>query len=186
MIVIGTPTRDVIDAGTASDVAEVLRATPGSRWAIAKGSLLSNLRTELVNTARSADASHILFVDSDMRLPADTAQRLVARREAIVGANCVQRSGVGSSAWKAGDHVRPGVGVEYVDSLGFGVTLIRVDVFEKVPEPWFAMPWDRVLRRHVGEDVYFSTMAREYGFKIAVDHDLSADVRHIGPFEYRL
>ena len=37
----------------------------------------------------------------------------------------------------------------------------------------------------VGEDVYFCKLARERGFDVFVDHDLSKDCGHVGMLEYK-
>jgi len=59
--------------------------------------------------------------------------------------------------------------------------LIKTSVFESLPQPWFME--DPI--KEIGEDVHFCNLAREHGFQVFIDHDLSKDVMHIGEFEYR-
>jgi hypothetical protein len=129
-------------------------------------------------------ASHVLFIDSDMRFPSDTLERLLKHDVDIVGANCVQRTQKQFTARKNGEFVSSigKTGIEEVDTLGFGVTLIKAEVFEKMEEPWFHTPFDG--NKHVGEDVYFSTMAGKNGYKIYIDHDLSQHIKHAGLVEF--
>lgn len=183
MILIGTPTREAVHGGTAYDLVYLMRATPSAQFSIAFGTLLSNLRAQLAQAALRLNADHLLFIDSDMRFPPDTLDRLLARDCAIVGANCTSRTQNRPTARRGASSVSSAgkTGIEAVDVLGFGVTLINTQVFRVLTEPWFAMPWDGT--KHVGEDVYFCREARAAGFKIMVDHDLSHGVRHVGAIE---
>lgn len=182
MIAICTPTRGLVHARFAYDLAELIRRSPGKAiFAFAEGSLLGNLRTQLVESSLKAGMSHVLFIDSDMNFPADSLERLLRRDVDIVGVNAPQR---GNSKPTARSNGLPchGSGLAEVDTIGFGLTMIRTDIFRKVPKPWFAMPWDG--QKFVGEDVYFCARARARGFKIFVDHDLK--VGHIGDFVFTL
>lgn len=58
-----------------------------------------------------------------------------------------------------------------VDAIGFGACLMRADVLEKVPEPWFDF-------NRAGEDIYFCVHAKEAGVKIYCDG--SYILGHIG------
>lgn len=59
-----------------------------------------------------------------------------------------------------------------VDAVGFGVVLMKRDVFLKVPEPWFTIDF------RAGEDIAFCVKAKKFGFKIFLDGAYS--VGHIG------
>lgn len=180
--IIATPSRDAIHAETVFDLMALAAADDGWHFPLLKGSLLSNLRSGVAQAALQMDCD-LLFIDSDMRFPPDTLTRLRAHKLDIIGANCRQKQPPHSwTARRNGDIVLSTGkrGVEGVDVLGFGVTLIRHEVLAKLPQPWFAMPWDPVLKKHAGEDVHFCKLAREHGFTINIDHDLSQHVRHIG------
>ena len=56
-----------------------------------QGTLIANQRQELVFEALQAGCSHILFLDTDMRFPKDTLDRLLAHDEPIVAANYATR-----------------------------------------------------------------------------------------------
>lgn len=189
MIAVCTPTRGQMEASTASDVAYLMRYSPDTEWALGFGTYVNNNRTLLVHAAVKSRATHILFVDSDMRLPKDALERLLAHKKDIIGSNARSRT---EDVWVA----RKGEksisskgkkGIEEVDTLGFGVILIDMKVFtgklRKVPENCFAQPLNTFNGLFVGEDIYFCTVAKDNGFKIWVDHDLSQEVRHIGSVE---
>lgn len=59
-----------------------------------------------------------------------------------------------------------------VDAVGLGACLMQRQVFERLPEPWFAF-------NGAGEDIYFCVSARAAGLRIFCDG--SYRLGHIGP-----
>lgn len=49
-----------------------------------------------------------------------------------------------------------------VDAVGFGAIMIKREVFEKVPDPWFQMDG-------CGEDMFFCVHAKKAGFRLFLD-----------------
>lgn len=190
MIAIATPARDTVQATFTSDLVGLIKQSPDTEFILCQGSYIPNNRIALVKQALDMEASHILFIDSDMRFPKDALEHLLKADKDIIGANYRQRTQDQWTARKGDQFVSSNkmVGLEEVDTLGFGVTLIKANVFNgtlrKVPEPWFAMPYHTRDKKLVGEDVYFCTVAKEQGFKIWVDHDLSQEVKHTGVVEF--
>ena len=60
-----------------------------------------------------------------------------------------------------------------VDAVGFGALLMKLDVLNRVPEPWFT------LDSNSGEDIAFCVKAKEHGVKIYLDGRYA--LGHIGP-----
>lgn len=50
-----------------------------------------------------------------------------------------------------------------VDAVGFGALLVKLDVFKRVPEPWFT------LDTNAGEDIAFCVHAKKHGVRIFLD-----------------
>jgi hypothetical protein len=73
--------------------------------------------------------------------------------------------------------------VEEISAVGFGVTLTRRSVFEKMAAPWFDILWTD-SGGIIGEDVHFCIKAKDYGVSTYVDHVLSPYIKHIGTKEY--
>jgi hypothetical protein len=127
-----------------------------------------------------------------MRFPPDTILRLLDRKERIVGANyTTRRDPYLPVAFPDLRYAKERVfttpdstGLEPVEALGFGCVMVEMDVFRKVPEPWFCVTWNPDTKVYMGEDVWFCCQAREHGETVYVDHDLSKDIKHIGGFEY--
>jgi hypothetical protein len=184
VIVVATPTRDTVTAGYVGDLVKLIRRHPDLKFAAPLGIYIANLRNQAVTLARAAGASHLLFIDSDMRFPEDTLDRLLAAEKDIVASNCVMRT---MPEWwvarKDGANVSSvgQRGLEEVDSVGCGVMLITLSAFDRLPSPWFSTPFNG--SDHTGEDVFFCQLARRAGFTVWIDHDLSQAVRHTGSIE---
>lgn len=187
MIVVATPTRDSITAGTTGDLFALARRRPDAKFCAPLGIYIAALRNQAVDAAMAAGASHLLFIDGDMRFPDDTIDRLLAVETPIVAANYVQRSFPEWCVARVGGVPVMSArrcGVERVDSVGCGVMLIEMGVFQRLPRPWFDTPYTGKV--FTGEDVYFCEHARAHGESIYIDHELSQHVRHQGAVEYRV
>jgi len=160
---------------------------------IVKGSLLPQVRAMLVARAYDYNATHILWVDTDMKFPPDTITRLLNHNVAVVAANYPRKNlEARPTAYADGDdYVGPvwtgenSTGLQEVAVAGFGVMLTDMRVFDALELPFFAIlpqPPDNV--KHVGEDVYFCRKLHDAGIPVHIDHDLSKQVGHIGEFEY--
>ena len=151
---------------------------------------LPHARTWLAQNARDENhATHILWVDSDMRFPSDSLHRLLAHGEKIVGCNYTRRAAPYTpSALDLDEKIvytrDDSTGLEAVGILGFGLLLTDVSVFDGLPHPWFAQLDATGL---CTEDVVWCKKVRAAGNTIWLDHKLSKEVGHIGSvaFTYR-
>jgi hypothetical protein len=160
------------------------------------GTLIFTQREKLAEEALEWGADAILYIDSDMRFPADALNVLLSRDVPIIGVNATTRrepvvptamnlhldkmkqEGNVRQVWTKIES-RGKVGIEQVTAVGFGVTLIRKEVFEKIPKPWFDVIWTD-HGNVIGEDVAFCVKAMEQDIPVYVDHDLSLHIGHIG------
>jgi hypothetical protein len=156
------------------------------------GTLIASQRMELARQALEEKADYLLWLDSDMRFPRETIGHLMLRDKPIVAANyATRRMPVKPVAMMDNDgeigrvYTAPdSEGLQPVDYIGMGVMMVKREVFEKVEAPWFAIPYSTIGNHYIGEDVFFCRKAREAGYEVLVDHDLSHQVKHIGTFEY--
>jgi len=195
MILLGQPSYDGVADGTAVDrlrmiVPSGLRCEP-----------CPIIATDVVNArARIADialqesgVSHVLWIDADMRFPADTLCRLLAHGLDIVGANCRGRGEPHlPTAQINGQSVQPATGLQRVDVVGFGIVLTSITALRRTQQtqgdPLFLQEWvGRVNGKPIyrSEDHFFCGKAHAAGFPIYVDHDLSKDCRHITTMELK-
>jgi len=199
-VAICVPCRDTVMTGFAFDLAKlcayegVTRCAKGGSLLIYQvpGTLIFNQRERLAEEALKDGADAILWIDSDMRFPKDALQILLSRKLPIVGVNATtRRFPVLPTALDYDQETKDLVkvtskdktGLEEVLGLGFGMVLIRKEVFQKVEKPWF---WFEQTDKGgtIGEDIYFCVKAFDKGFKTVLDHDLSKHIRHIGTYEY--
>lgn len=152
-----------------------------------RSSILPQSRSTLSSDALKWGATHLWWLDCDMRFPSDALQRLLARDLDIVGVNYVSRHYPHApTTWKNGRKFSSAgrTGVEPVGFVGMGCVLMTRRVVEAVEEPRFMFGFTKNDKKYVGEDVYFFDKAIKAGFAPHVDHDLSQQIKHIGEVEY--
>lgn len=148
-------------------------------------------RFEAVEQAQKLGSTHVLFIDTDQVFPANIAHRLVNHAKAIVGCVIPQRqppydlnARINGKRIVVGESER---GLLPVQTLGTGIMLIDMGVFDKVPKPYFMpkfdanneFPWE-------SEDESFCYQAGLLGFGIYADVDMSREVGHLGEASYSL
>lgn len=147
---------------------------------------LPQLRTALADWALDWGADYILFADADHVFPRGSLLRFLMQDKPVVGANYARRKDDtaptavklvdGRPEWVLTTQALADEGaVEEVDRIGFGLVLIRADVFKATPKPWF------VMRDDIGggEDFFFCKAAKTAGFSIFVDHRVSWSTGHL-------
>jgi hypothetical protein len=135
---------------------------------------IEEMRNNMVREALGCGCTHILMMDTDQIYPRDIIKRLTSHKKDIVGAMICRRyppfdplllrGKVNNyqtvTDWNEGDLVS-------VDATGTGCLLISMEVFKKLPDPWFRFRKTDIGL--VGEDIGFCSDARQAGFEIYVD-----------------
>lgn len=147
------------------------------------GTTLAQKRNALVAAAlERPNAKWIFFLDSDMVPPPDTLLQLLpylARHPIIGAAYCARRPPYMMECGTAGGQIMsfsdatPRNAVVPVAWTGFGCVLIRRDVFEAAPGPWFSGNAEGV-----DEDGRFCIAAAALGFPTHVHRGVT--VGHLG------
>jgi hypothetical protein len=141
---------------------------------------IENMRNEIVKKALHTGCTHLIMMDTDQTYHMETITRLLSHKLPIVGSLVFRRytpfdplmfkgdrhKYLGVAEWEDGDLVE-------VDATGTGCLLFDMDVFKKLPEPWFKTVKDEV-EGITGEDFYFCGEARKAGYKIFVDTSIEA------------
>ncbi len=196
VVAIAMPCGDMVHAGTALDLVSLVGHTVANFSDIrvhtsqVRGTILPEQRATLVRQAKAVNATHILFVDSDMRFPKDGLVRLLAHGKPIVATNYPTRR---PPIIPTAEHRDKGflftqasaTGLADVTRCGMGFMLVDMAVFETIPEPWFAIGYNTADGRYTGEDTFFLNRARKVGqYETLIDQDLSKHVKHIGAIEF--
>lgn len=200
-VAICLPCRDMVHTSFAYDLSRMMASwaaqhvPKGDQLMIftSKGTLIVNQRADLVRNAVNAGADYILWLDTDMRFPKDTLDRLLAHKKPIVAANyATRRLPVDTVAFQLADDggwsTLPSssekTGLEKVTAVGMGVMLTDCKIYKEMEAPWFSITYHQNSHEYSGEDIYFCYKAGKMGYDILIDHDLSKEVKHVGDFEF--
>ena len=193
-ISICVPTRDEVSIDFAISLSELradLAAHGITHWLhTSRGSVLPAQRRQLVLEAQTMDASHILWLDSDMKFSGNVCRQLLAHDVDIVAAAYLTRDGKClPTAFRddgdRGERVFPaGTALMEVDGCGMGLMLTKTSVFSLLPQPWFNFTWDREYEYFNGEDIYFCQNAADLDIMTYIDPVVSRQVHHIGAKAY--
>ena len=154
-----------------------------------RGSILPNLRQRMYNAAEAGGFTHLLFVDSDMHFPKDTAERLMEHKRAVVACACPTKEIPSCTTAYLGPKeplfIEPrSYGLQKVWRVGCGVMLIRLGNFAGTPSPKFPMIWSEENNHFYGEDWGFCRFCEERDIPIFVDKGLSKKIEHLGEVGY--
>lgn len=199
VVTIGIPSFDKWDASFGLALAQLTAAILQGRDRVridagicnTRGSNICKNRSEIAKHALETKSDYILFLDSDMVFPDFTLHALLLHDKDIVGANYVKRrEGAYDSNTQAMNKemvvTKPdSTGLVKCDFVGTGCVLIKTDVFKDLPKPWFLIPYIEAKDDFGSDDVYFCRKAREAGFSIWADQELSKHVGHIGEKVYK-
>ncbi len=161
--------------------------------AMVYSSSLCENRHMLVSKAFQFEATHMLFWDADIKAPPDCVVRMVNHHLPIVAVNYAKKEPEArpTAYIDTDSYVGPcytqkqHTGLQEVSHCGFGLMLIDMRVLQELTTPLFQ--FTQVGSEGVkteGEDQFFCRKAREAGFHIVIDHDLSKEIAHLGDWEY--
>ncbi len=148
----------------------------------AEGAYTESNRNNIVRVALNYEhpIDAIAWMDADMRCPADTIARLWGHGKDIVGAIYRERQEpyryLGKFCEPTDAHSAGGL--KPMELMPGGMILVKTEVYRKLPGPWYKLDEDGLR-----DDYYFSARAREAGYEVWCDMDLTLKVRHRGEQE---
>jgi hypothetical protein len=135
-------------------------------------------------------ATHLFFVDTDMGIPRDALQKLLAADKSLISGLAVEKvsnrivamewgDGFGSSIALQQTWCEPGTWLlrdEYkervlpIGATGTACLLIKREVLETIPYPWFFHEFDPAATSHtpksyMGSDISFFHKAKQHGIE---------------------
>ena len=150
---------------------------------IVSSSVVCESRTQLAKEALGSNATHLLWLDSDMYFPASVVLDLLSHKKDIVAATystryAPYRTVAFTNPNDTNERLDISNGLHKVWAVGMGCMLVTRQVFEDLPKPWFAHEYNKTLDTHSGEDIYFCNQAMHHGYEVYVDADIK--LAHIG------
>lgn len=149
---------------------------------------IADARNSLVEQAQQDGCRYLLMLDTDQVYPTDTLPKLLSHEVDICGVRVHRRwmpfdpiflrGELGSYASVPEEEMYSGDLIK-VDATGTGCLLFKMEVFDKIPQPWFAFGTHK--DKPVGEDIHFCTQARKSGVDIWID--TSIEVGHLTTVE---
>ena len=172
-----------VKSKTLGTLIKLFQKNPTMGFIIEQGPYVFANREAIAARFMNGDGTHLFFVDGDMSFEPDVLDKLLAHNKDVVGARYFKRNGKEKDPVVNTRYDMPGVQMpnhifnNY--AIATGCLLVKREVFEKIPRPWFSMG---TPERQMGEDIFFSEKARESGIELWIDPTL--DVKHIGEFAY--
>ena len=189
-IILARPVVDRVEAESESSLIQLIAATKGHslHYVPCIGTtIIHDARNHLVRSAYEYGFDAILFIDADMEFPPETLNQLAAHDVPICGvlySSRVKENWINAFDWSPQKQlyirskVQPDSGLQPIDAVGFGITLVKREVLEAIRDPWFFYDMD------FSEDVNFCRRARQCGYQTYIDTDL--DIAHIGRRKYKI
>lgn len=188
------PARDQMHTGTSFclyNLASMLAELEiDNKLFISPGTLIVNQRYELVKSAQEWEATHVMFIDSDMEFEPFHVINLLDFDEDIVGAAYSKRvAPFITTAWTEIDawdtHIRCDEQTDShikVAAMGLGFCLIKTPVFKKIKQPWFEIGY--YDGHYTGEDIEF--FRKCISTDIWLDVQTTCELGHLGTKSYKV
>ena len=159
-----------------------------------KSSILYISREYLVMAALDAKADYLMFLDSDQIITIEGLEKLASHLddgEDIATTLIFRKDPPYHPCVFSEQHLLPNNQVSltfydvemedltkpfYVESSGFGCIMMKMDIFKKMPQPWF------LPAPYTGEDITFMYKAKQLGYKTLCDPTI--EVGHLGTKNY--
>lgn len=142
------------------------------------------LRNDCVEKALHEGCTHGIFMDTDQIYPVNTIPKLLSHKLPVVGCRVhrryppfdslmlkIQEIDSHTNGYEPIDEWEENSLVE-VDATGGGCLMFDMEVFRKIPYPWFEFKKQEGTGRIIGEDILFCQKLKAAGYKIFVDSSL--------------
>ena len=195
VIAISVPVRDIVTASFSYSLAMLTKKCGEISKKITlnmvMGSEISSQRQQLVEQALETNATHILWLDSDMKFPSDIIERLLSHDKDIVACNYStrvppHRPVAFTSEYDMDERLTEDKGISEVFAVGMGCMLVNIDVYKNMKKPYFSVSWNEDYTSLQGEDLYFCKKASENNYKVWIDNETSQLISHVGTRAYTL
>ena len=157
---------------------------PSYQFITADNGGIDDLRNDITEKALRIGCTKLIMVDSDQVYPPDTITKLLSHNLPVVGGKICRRyppfdpilMKITDEGYQPIEDYEPGSLVE-VDATGAGCVMWDMQVFKKLPYPWFKFHKDPNNGMVIGEDIGLCRDLKAIGYKIFVD--TSIEIGHL-------
>jgi hypothetical protein len=191
-LVVGMTVYDSVMAETMISMFVALRQlTCPVQLNVCKGTIISNMRNEIIQTSIETGATHVMFVDSDIIFPPDAIATLLTRGKDIIGGMYNNKTLPLTTTIKVlgpDGNILEGTNNFQIPAEPFkcfavpaGFMLIRLEAIKDMKNPF---DFGRTAQGDfIGEDINFCERAqKELGLEVWCDPTFR--LGHIGPYVY--
>lgn len=187
-LVIGIPTLDTIKTET---VVSLFSATAlleaRAILHIQKSCYVHDARNKIISKAIERGATHVMFIDSDMKFPPDGINRLLAQDKDVIGGVYFRRQ---VPHLPTINDIKDGkIVVPYkyptdkpfrIWSVATGFMLVKTEILKKIKYPWVG--FGNYKGQSMGDDVYFCKKINDHGGEVWADPTI--EIGHVGEYIY--
>lgn len=150
-------------------------------------------RNNIVDMAKEEKCDYLFFIDSDVLIGENQLEKLISyNKDAITGVYhqrsfpyyALPRNRVSKSLYCPIeiDIKDENIDIVEIDGSGMGCFLIKMDIFDKIPYPWFEFKYHQKDEKwgQISEDLYFCEKLKDIGIKIYCDPKI--ECTHMGTF----
>lgn len=189
------PCRDTLHSAHALALTELVKLNTmngiDTHVVMDSSTILLTQRERLALEAQNIGAEYMLWIDSDVVFPATTALRLLAHNEPVVAGNYIRRQrpykGVAYETigdWQNPLPFEPHDQLISVEGVGMGCMLVKTEILQQIPQPWFEFGWTPETQDWLGEDMIFCQKMAQAGYTVKIDTQLSMELHHLGTFAF--
>ena len=152
---------------------------------IVLGSVIAQSRNAIVEEVLETDADYLLWLDSDMHIPATIFERLAIHNKDITACTYSTRyKPYKNVAFIDEENIERRLTAEFglhkVWAVGMGCMLVKKDVYKNLPKPYYNHTYNENDNTFSGEDIWFCKLANDHNYEIFIDVDVSKNVAHLG------
>jgi len=175
-------------------IAEMARFEARSNYRFFSGTtqrlMVQYARETMADEALKAEMDYVLWIDDDMIVPKDIFEQLIKTDAELVAPLCFTRRWphypviYKTKKYETEDKKimiknesvldYPENSLAEVDSVGFGVVLMKTSVLKKIKRPWF------FVNQAIGEDILFCVKLKEEMPEAKILVDTSIKIGHLG------
>lgn len=151
-------------------------------------------KSNIVKFAKKVNATHIIWVDSNMMFPPETFFNLISHDKDFVAVNySTNRAPFKFTALTKNEQtedydivptIEDTTGLQKISGVKLGLCITSIACFDDNKKPWFNYTYNKENDDYLIDEDYTFCFSLGGEIDLYIDHDLSKSVRNVGWFPY--